>query len=242
MTETDLVGLQEGEQTPEQREMALVKLWEKGLDTIDCVAYHHTTLEAIQYLIENGGIPGQTEPQFENPNLPQVGDVYFTPRGLTFPFDRLPGLWEEESNEYFYPSSAQKVETSDALPVSHRLCSVLGLNIGVYGLTALNYAEDTNGVRYMDFFEAEEVFRNIGLTDKELTAALEIATPRKGILVGLTLRALDGFPLSRGDAGYDIRLSTGSNGLYASAFSGIKPLGEEESAFLQGLKHKYTLY
>jgi len=76
----------------QQREIFLVRLWEKGLDTSDCIAYHETSLEAIQILIFSGALPGYTGEIKNNPKRPQLGDVYFTPRLGFFPFEEVPDI------------------------------------------------------------------------------------------------------------------------------------------------------
>ncbi|MBI3984672.1 MAG: hypothetical protein HY344_01865 [Candidatus Levybacteria bacterium] len=238
MTEPDRPNLEQGEKTPEEREIALVRLWERGLDKIDCVAYHHTSLEAIEYLIANGGIPGHTGPETHtSPKLPQPGDVFFIPRILNFPFGRFPDLWDPKDDSKLYSTDAGSFasQATEDLPIAHRFCSLLGLDISRYGSAALCYVEDP---KVLDFFDAVKLLYKAGLTDPQMDAATETAKTRKGIVVGLTRRALDKYPVSVGDQGNDIRVSTGLYGLPASALSGIIPLGFEEIAFLESLRIK----
>lgn len=240
MIELGSAGLEQDEQTPKQREQSLVRLWERGLDTIDCVAYHHTTLEAIEYLIANGGIPGHTGPEiYTSPELPQPGDVFFIPRILNFPFGRFPDLWGSRDDSKLYSTDADSFiasQTIEDLPIAHRFCSLLGLDIGRYGSAALCYVEDP---KVLDFLDAVKLLHKAGLTDPQMDTATETAKTRKGIVVGLTRRALDKYTVSIGDQGNDIRVSTGLNGLPASALSEIIPLGTEETAFLEGLRAKH---
>ncbi len=116
----------------------------------------------------------------------------------------------------------------------------MGLNIAKYAVLALDYIEEVNGVKPVDSLIAEKIFRELGLTDERLNAALEAARTRKGILIGLTRSALDKYPLSLGNAGDDFRISTGSHGLPTSAFSGVMPLGTEETAFFESLRGKHS--
>lgn len=231
------------EKTPSvirEREAYLIKLWGKDLDTQDCVAYHETSLEAIEILITTGRLPGHTGPTQENPNLPQLGDVYFTPRKNVFPFEKLPDIWLlDPRDKWLHPENFQDLSYSDdSLPIAHRFCSLLGIDISEFGMQAINYIHDLNGIKFLDFFEAEIELKKLGLTDEQMTEAYEQAKLRRGLVLGLNREALDQYQLTVGDGGYDFRLNGGLKGLPITAFSGIETLGPEETSFFQGLKNK----
>jgi hypothetical protein len=224
----------------EIRKTKIVKLWEKGLETTDCIGYHCTTLEAIQYSINHNGIPGRTGNSDPDPTLPQIGDIYFLPRLLTFPFEKLPDLLAmgriDRSEEEFALREAEM--TADSTAMAHKLCSFLKLDISIYGNAAENYLEDLDRERKsLDYFEAERALTGLKLDKKLISQAVDAARKRKGVIIGLKRSALELYPLSEGDAGNDFRLSTGKEGLILNALSGIKSLGPEETLYFQNLKN-----
>jgi hypothetical protein len=217
----------------ESREAFLVNLWERGLDTADCVAYHETSLEVIEHLISIGTIPGYTGLESTDPMLSQPGDIYFTPRE-NFPFDKIPE-WAGLGNRG-YPATIADLFVYSSIAFVHRACSFLGLD--------LNQSERLLNIRGegLEFAsdEDEETLTSL-FSEQQLAEAEQHAKTRRGVVLGLTRSALDKYPLSPGDdvANGDIRLSLGQNGIPATAFSGLKALGEEESLFFQRLQIKH---
>jgi len=224
-----------------EREKILVRLYQNGTNTSDCIAYHGTSLETIQFLITKGFIPGYTAFINNNPELPQHGDIYFMPRLGVFPFDKLPSLPNpsESKNKKYYPKKVEELFPPDDIAKAHRFCSLLSLNIAEYGYDAMFYMDDYNGARTLDGKDAEKRLKLL-FTDEQLAFAEKMAKKRKGVILGLKKDALEKYSLSQGDLGSDIRLNGGLNGFPIDIFSGIKPSGKEEKAFLDALKARHS--
>lgn len=220
------------------RERQVIKLWENDLLTPDCVGYHCTSLETIQYMIATGVIPGHTETDYDDLALTQKGDVYFLPRMETFPFTRLPQLLNKDriQPEWGEFALTESVETAIDVAMGHRFCSYLGLDLATYSFWAEIYAREYGGnKKTTDYWKAKKAFADLQLRQGHIVEAVKAARKRRGIVIGLTNDALNKFPLSEGDEGTDFRLSTGENGLPIDCLSGLRTLGYEEMMYFYHL-------
>ncbi len=200
------------------RTKKILELFSRGLnDSENCIGYHGTSVEAINYLLKNGCLPGRRDSETENKSLPQKGDFYFMPIR-----EHLLGLQE-----------FKREETQDPTKYAENYAHFI--SAGDYFLTNLNL--DIENQEYISFSrrflfdddpEAEEFFLSKGFSKQLLDSAAREAKKRKGVIIGIHKNALDKYVPKYGDGGDDLRFSLPSEGLSYEYLSGIEPLGQEE--------------
>lgn len=218
-------------------ETQLLTLWQRGIEDPSVVGYHSTSLETILYSIRYGSFPGHTEVPYDDPELPQRGDIYFAPRMATFPFGLLPDLLSQDmirSMDEFGLRESRGTAISRA--VGYRACDLLGLPAEKYGLLVTGYLND----RVVRGENRGKLF-DMGFTRDELIDVISKAKKRRGIVVTLKREALDTYPLSTDDSGTGFRLSTGILGLPLRFLAGLEALGEEERQFFEDLAYKHGI-
>ncbi len=222
-------------------EKALVDLWKKGIFTSECIAFHGTSLEAIQIMAHTGYIPGYTlNDDYESSELPQPGDVYFHPRDNTFPFDEV--NIDEFTNlnpGHFKDTLTWSMSYAKSNAVAHNFCAQLGLDISQHELHAYDFHEDFYRPTSPDGIENRAYFRNLRIPEHLQSQTLITANRRKGVILGLHRNTLKHLPISLGDGGDDFRVSTGMKGLHYQFLSGLLALGPQENAFFASLERKH---
>lgn len=227
-----------------EREKALVRLFESEFDDEEhCIGYHGTSLEAIEYLIKNGGLPGNT--------MGGPGKLQNMPGTLNFfPID-------ERFQKQFAGKLVTLKEAGEDDPVHsidkyaenaafiHRALSILDLPISnpnfysallqLHGtLTAM---VDRESKLKEDLASAAKI---TGKSKKEIMAAVNKAKARRGIVIGLHQKIIDsGLKIGLGDhdeGDLQIHLTAG---LTPDLISGLDPLGKEELDFFLKLQKKY---
>lgn len=198
------------------------------LITPDCVAYHGTSIEAIEYMLEFGFIPGYASENYDELGLPQYGDIYFGPRE-NVSWDEIPSTKGLSLN-----GTDLEIQSIGAIAGGvargHRFCKLLGLPISMYGFFAEMLVEEF-GNSNVFAQDARREINPIGIPEERIEQAVIDAKQRKGVIVGLHRNALKVFPFSIGDSGDDIRISRGLTRLTPDYLTVIQPLGEEEKQF-----------
>jgi len=212
----------------QQRIARVVELFEKGLDdTEDCIGYHGTSLEALQYLIENGHWPVSNLEGFYG----DTPGISFYPRKSQFStFDLLGVNFPDE--KYMAKEAANYAEQ---IARSHHLLRLLNLPIDDDAMedNARNIANNSPD----DARDPEKEYRfflEIVKDKKILDEAIAKAKKRHGVVIGLSKSALGKGTVQHGDPG-DLRILTPS-GVDLSFISGIEPMGQEEFDFLKNLQ------
>lgn len=222
-----------------EREKFLLQLYERGITTKDCVAFHGTSLESIQYLLDHGFLPGHTGAPDNHYNLPQTGDIYFYPRKNIFPFRKYPQLKLVERNisSGEVTMTGRKFEIgAEIVARNHRFFSLLNKPLNSEETTKYSVSELIDSVLSNDMEETKLIAQKLETTEEQLKKAALEAVKRHGILLGLKRDALSYFLLSPGDGEVDFRLHTKENGLALNCLSGLKVLGDEEKKFFEDLK------
>ncbi len=196
----------------------ILELFAKGLDDSEnCIGYHGTSTEAINYLLKNGYLAGRRDCEAKDKNLPQKGDFYFMPIR-----EHLSAFQEFKREE-------------DKDPIKYAENYAHFISAGDYFLTNLNL--DITNQEYISFSrrflfdddpEAEEFFLSKGFSKQLLDSVAREAQKRKGVIIGIHKNALDKHVPTYGDGGDDLRFSLPSEGLSYEYLSGIEPLGQEE--------------
>lgn len=222
-------------------EKEVVRLWQRGLETDDCIGYRGVSLETIEYLIESGAIPGYARAAYEGASveLPQPGDIYFLPRLQTFPFEKLPGLLTSDRipPDAFEFALQGCISMAESRAWGHNFAKRLGLDIGIYSFEASVYVEDFDSRKHiMDFHVIRKEFKDKGVSTRAMRKVALLARRRKGVVIGLKKEALDFYVPQEGDLGTDFRINPGTDGLSYTFLSGIKPLGSVEENFFNNLK------
>ena len=227
-----------------ERERRLVSLFESGLDSPDIMAYHGTSLEALQELIKTGNLPtGKTEGG--------IGYLYFFRLDMPVPENFLFGETEEESSE----GGAKMYAESLAYEAS--LCRILGLDIrnerefleamdhilfqyqsrAVTGRsTTLTEGHLLNGSQYDDILS--KYLDEYGFPC--IKAAFDESIKRKGVIIGINQKILNHDPQSAyedlDDEGWRVNLP---EGLPLEYISGLEPVGQPEYEVFEKMQEKF---
>ena len=207
-----------------KRENHLIDIFDLGLDGEDVIGYHGTSLESIEYLIENGHLPGATEDI-----ILRRGDLYFYPRKKMFQEHHL-------AHTFFDSEAIEKTEEfASIIAQEHYLMKHLGLDMNDQSMRRL-----AKGMLLFDM-EQEEAYEELGkmgFSPEQLDEALEQAEERSGIVLALDKKILQHFNPEDGDENEgDLKINC-PDGLDYSYFSGLKPISDQEWDFFENLRKK----
>ncbi len=212
----------------QQREKQVVELFEMGLDDEENTAgYHGMSLETLQFLIEQGHIPGYSREEVSS--LVEPGDLFFVAIPECFPeFDKL-----IQTNRYESPDKHAAGYAND-LGKSHYILKQLGLPLNnTEIMVAVIQAED-------DQESFDLLVQKSGKKIDEIKKIFRDARKRKGIVVALSKSLFTSDKHIRyGDDEADLRIQL-PNGLTLKDIVGIDPQGQEELKFLEKLQEKYS--
>ena len=212
----------------QQREKKVAELFEVGLnDEEQTAGYHGMSLETLQFLIEQGHMPGYSRE--EASSLVEPGDLFFVAIPECFPnFDKL-----TQTGRYESPDQHAAGYAND-LGKDHYILKQLGLPFNdTQLLMAVMQAED-----HSESFEL--LLEKSGKTRAEIQKTFRDAKKRKGIVIALSKDLFTPEKLVRyGDDEADLRIQI-PQGLTLEHIVGIEPQGQEELKFLQKLQEKYS--
>jgi hypothetical protein len=208
----------------------LVEVFEKGLEDEECIGYHGTSLEAVEYMLEHGHLPGSCEADSEYGY--EKGSLFFYPRKAAFP--DYPG------SENFFDNDEDAIRDTkvyaDIIARFHYIVKALGLDLGNPEHQYLGRVLGEG-----DSPEAEEIIAKLiterGKTRQEIKDILRDAQKRKGVVISLDKKILEKHKLGAGDdslAGQDLRVIC-PEGLDFMNISGLEPAGQEEWDFFKTL-------
>ncbi len=212
----------------------LVRLYQNGIETDDCIGYHGTSLESILSLRQTGSLLGKTTPT-HTPDS-EFGDLHIFPiifellDGLGEP-DPKPKDWSREIVE----EMASGYATDNAR--DHCFLGSLGLDINneQYSNDVLDVSTE-NSFNYDNpvFLEVVKTFLNLGLSNTDIDRYLKRASRRKGIVMGISINILEHFNLKLDPEEYAFRINV-PLGLDYRFISGLKPVGPIEIAWFEHL-------
>ncbi len=212
----------------QQRERQVAELFEVGLDDEENTAgYHGMSLETLQFLIENGHIPGYSREEVSS--LVEPGDLFFVAIPERFPsFDKLIHTGRYESPDQHAAGYAND------LGRDHYILKQLGLPLNEsQTMTAVMEAEN-------DPESFELLLQKSGKNEAEVKKIFRDAKKRKGVVVALAKSLFTTDKRIRyGDDEADLRIQL-ANGLTLNDIVGIEPQGPEEFKFLEKLQKKYS--
>ena len=219
---SDSGEIETAESEKEERIKKIISLFERGMDTKDSVGYHGTSIESIEFLLENGHLPGGYDPE-DGGNY-----LYFWPKKSKFEGNPLhDGLIEEKDAlgmaEYY----------ADELAKTHFLMKRFGLD--------MDDGKKTRMVR--DLFspvshdEAYKSLLDLGIDKKELDFEIRQAEKRKGVVLSLNSNILESHSALPGDTEEDLRIAI-PEGLKLDFISGLEPMGDKEWKYFENLQDK----
>lgn len=231
------------------REKHLLLLVRRGVPTNDCVGYHGTSMEAIEYLITHGNLSGAT---YEHVEGLEIGEFYFTPRLDYFPknhpFLRRYPSWKEHINQR-NTGDDEKLQNAahyaTNVAETHYFLRRLGIDFAAddYYLAArrlfhaIDYPFSPFSADRLTFLNR---FEQVGYTTSELLTIIGEARRRKGIILGIKHTILSHFDIQPGNDGYnDVKIYI-PKGLSFEFLSGASPQSTQEQDFFAHLGAKHS--
>lgn len=220
----------------------------RSLRVKGCIGYHGTSLETVEYLLKHGVLPGHTN---SSDSLLLPREFYFNPRLHKFPLTHplfTKSSWLEMRRLFSLKDGRCSINDrsliedcishANMISPSHYFLKNLGLRIddGEYDYQAriMLSSLDDSQLPGKDK-EAEEYFlrfRDLGFSEKELFRLINKARQRKGVVMGLSSRLLQSYVVEEGHDAFDVKITV-PEGLDGSFLSAIRPLGNQERAFLK---------
>ncbi len=226
-----------------EREKKIADLFEQGLDSPDIMAYHGTSLEAINELIKTGYLPtGKIEGGIDY--------LYF------FRLDKpVPESWLDGETEKEHIQRRIEMYARD-LAFEASLCRTLGLDFSKdkQFLDAMGSVAFQHQIRVeigRDELK-EEHLRNSSHFDAiieylnrfgfpAIKAAFDESFGREGVIIGINSEILKNDPQSAydelDDEGWRANLP---KGLPLEYISGIEPIGQPEYGYFEALQEKHA--
>ena len=223
-----------GNQEKQEKIKRVIQLFEAGLDSPDCIGYHGTSLEAMDFLIEHGHLPGGGYDKGSTTDIPDGEKyLYFFPKKSEFSKHELADSFLEDE-EILEETKGY----SQGIAGSHYLLKKLGLNIDDQDLEFK--ARCLTGRIPIDAEEEYQHFIGLGINEKVLDKTIEEAKKRRGVILVLSKKVLESHVISNGDEeGGDLRILI-PEGLTLEFLSGIEPVGQEEYRYFATLQKQNT--
>lgn len=173
--------------------------------SLSCIGLHGTSVQTLIQAIDTGYIPGAGSNNFQGPDFPQVGDLYYCP----FPTRRVLELYGPKLQQDLrtYSPSFDAENYAGDISRSHFVLSMLGLSLddGESEDYARDFTDHNDGISQK---QAKEYFLKSfspTILDKVENAAKRIS----GIVLGIHEDALYEYIDDYGDqGGIDRRLHT----------------------------------
>lgn len=212
---------------PEQVDPAIrdyvIHEYHRGLTPEGCIGLHGTSLEAIQYLLAKGVLPGgiKNHRMDEEP-----GEVFYTPlehAGTISPVDMQMGTWYAKKNG-----------------ARHFLSTQLGLDLSKPQSHAIvNSLVNHTSVPFSDDSKFQKLFATKGWDHSKMQNLVELAEEQMGIIIGIRTQVGNKYQISDTDrlGGHNDgpRIITKGKGLPFTDLVGILPLGNRERQFFNSL-------
>lgn len=209
----------------QQREKQIVELFQRGFqDEGNIAGYHGTSLESLQFLIQNGYLPGYTrnvETHFRKKN-----DFFFAPVG-----------------EYFPKLKELDMPRKHALEMAQNYARQMSETYYVLQKLNLPFTDDTIFCMVQQALwdgNIEGIMQVSKEPKREVTKIIKDAKNRQGIVIALSKDLFTSDKLVRyGDDIGDLRIQL-PNGLSLKDIVGIEPHGTNELKYLEKLQEKYS--
>lgn len=212
----------------QERIKVICDAYEAGLRAPTGIGYHGTSLEAIQYLIEQGNLP-------TDELLP---DFFFYPSRVRFRDHPLSASFRADEEVL-----KEAVRIAKGHGFTRRFQQLTGVELE--GEEWYDFYDLTAGLDDLDWDWREDMelrrgFSYLGLHFRDVEDARRLAARRRGVIIvpgreALNLHTLDEdfFP----DGEWSLMFVT-PQGLSYRGIVGIKPLGPEEKEFFENLKRE----
>ncbi len=204
-----------------ERKKIIVELAAKDLNSPDIIAYHGLSIETLEYLINQGCLPGDTV----NSDPKNIGNLFFFPRETQNPIERAASVAGIIAQHHH---ASSKLELPIDNPDYHELLT------GLWGNTFK--PEDKEKFIQSDWVTGlKKIFEKTKKTEDELFDALLEAQDYRGFVVGLNKKTLTDFKKNPGDSPEDFYINC-PFGLDIKYLSALRPLGKKEQEFIESLK------
>ncbi len=207
----------------------IVELFEIGLDNDEgSIGYHGTSLEALEFLIKEGYLPGGTGTNLKETDV-QHGDLHFFPLKSKFASHAQVGTFPDESEIL-----DDVAIYAEGIAGEHYLLRKLNFDLSdqKHGYMARILARRSYD---LDYQEAYTQMLLEGVDKKVLDAAIEGASKRKGVVIALSMQLLETYTPVDGDPG-DLKIHF-PKGLDLNGISGIEPMSTDEYDYLDRLQN-----
>jgi hypothetical protein len=191
--------------------------------------FHGTSIETVQTIMEKGVLPGRTRPLDQTPySQPTPGDVFMWKTKWNSDGTLNTTIYDALSRDNRYNPFEESVGYAELIAQRHCFARLTGLDITnkhedrIAGQLSCN--EDTMPNSYV-----KEMWLR-GFTRNQLEAARRIANTHKGVVIGLSCKIENDYPIIDvnlvGDDGW--KIVTGARGLPFTYITGLVPLGPTE--------------
>jgi hypothetical protein len=224
------------------------KLFSEGLNNEDLIGgYFGVSLEGLQEALKTGKLP--IERLYES--VPTPGFYFYGVKGQVPDIPRSRRYMKHD--HALLPTHKAAAEAAEPAAINsafgRRLLALLQIPFSEKVLDELSdlptgYKKppwsDNEYMRILDHLNLGHelaILKNYReVTMKELRSALLIARKRKGLVVAISKKAFEKYPITDGPPSFDFFLPTGGQGLPLEDIEGIEPLGQEEWDYLESLK------
>lgn len=192
-------------------------------------AIHGTSLEAIEYLIANGVLPGRI-----------TREMHYRPGDISvYPTPQLANIRRRFISDDDYAQALANTGNPRGRAIGY--AQQIAEEHGV--LTALGFSVSKLGARWsvrdLRHVDTVNYLLSIGKTRENIQRTLEYAPQLRGFLLGFSpdIQHDPKISFTPGDSGEgDLNIRTDKRGLPYGYISVIEPLGEIEAEFLRNLK------
>jgi len=219
----------------EARRERVDTLLRSGLrDSPDCMGVHATSVEALEFLVEQGklsGTSGEIDPRFAK--FAQPGDTFFVPiKG------RVPDTQLEDPMMPFGDVLKEVGHYASGIAQEHYFHRLLGIDLSNTRLKDLSRNAEFDLMKSADNITPRIAYfaQQAGVSNEKLIELWSLSKKRQGVFVGLSNRLLqrlgedDSSYLIPGDDITDLRINV-PGGITIDDLTGIQARTQEEEKF-----------